>query len=236
MGLSKIFGAVLAICLLGSSLSAATVSVTFQGSVQGLSRFDTTPYRIGDRFSATIQFSDGQAGRTFSAAPDTGWVYEIIGGTYLNERLGGRTLWDVPPSLKGLNYVPPTAAERQQGSVHVKGGSTTRGTYAFAGTAQSGAIKLNIFGGASPQGSIETHAIGSLRNSLAHNPSDFALNYIGLSTTGSSALGACSKNCRIGVEIDDVLVDIAVVPVPAALPLMGLGVFGLGLVGRRRKV
>lgn len=237
MRISKLMLVAVAALFIGGAAGAATVKVRFDGVIVGLIGFDKSTSSLGDKFTAEISFSESQVGKIYSPLVGNGWVYEFIDGSIANPTVGFGSNLDSPPVHTGLYFEALTPEERQRGAILVNGGPNTNGSYNISGTAESENVKFVTHGSTGVTGSIPSPAIRSLRDVL-QTPNIFVVKRASLHVVGSTLWGTCSlTSCIVGASIEDVTVEITPVspiPVPTALPLMVLGLAGLGFAGRRR--
>lgn len=209
MRISKFLGALAASLMICGAASAATVRVDLNATVDFIEGFTTTPFQLGQKVSASFTYDDSQSPVSSSG---TRISYPQMGGSISFPALG---YYDVIEPTPGF---PSLSLSNSEMRLSGWGGGRAFG------------VTINV----SLQPAANPYNIGQLATALSQPDFQTGKNFIYLQFVGSGFWGDC-PTCSVGIPLDSITVTrLAAVPVPAALPLMALGLVGLGLVGRRR--
>ena len=227
-----LLGAAVAL-FIGGAAHAATVKVTFEGTVNSLRGFDSTPVALGQSVYSEFVLDDGQIGFD----PD------LSGGSKDVERFYQFTSGHVSFPDADIKVGFETSAFNSEAiwiaQISGSGGSSDYHIFAFNPSFAS-YRNQSISGFMSVAGfdlSATAFPTTDLSDLLASLPDvdTFDPKFYSIDLEGDSIFGTCADRCYIDMDLTKINVSQpAAVPVPAALPLMVLGLAGLGFAGRRR--
>ena len=219
MKLSKLIAGVLALGLCGAASHAATVAVTFSGVLANQEFYGSntsSSWNIGDSVAATFIYNDAQQ-PSFDALGVA--TYAVTSGSFKHLESGYEVKTDPDFAVLQLFHLRPNGFPSSQ--------------YRLSGLASGdigdfGASGIDDTATAFNSTDLSEFHAGNLAPSAGKFPSQF------LDITFYSNGAVCQDCTQSAVVTSVTFEEVAPVPVPAALPLMVLGLAGLGFAGRRR--
>lgn len=225
MSLKRLVAGFAAACSLAGGASAATVAFTFEGRISSVEGFDLAAGAADNRFSISVFFDPDAPGTLLATDPSGGELrgYESSGVAF---SFGGQTF-----------------SSQTRGSLFIGDGTTD--TFGYQSDLISDLNANVVISFTDFSGSIFDSAALSEPVAFAQSGDVSALDiadiffttFAGPGQAVATIFGACSPGTSCGVTVSADAVALAnPVPLPAALPLMGAGLAGLGwAAGRRRR-
>ena len=222
MRFAKTLMGVAAALFIGGAASAATVKVTFGGTFVELSGFGSTPIKLGQKISIT-HFVDPDAQPI--ATSQTSTEFSFLGTELTVPDQGQTVLIGTAPGLNpGFNKLSAFGAHYQIESSDLFG---------VLAASIIDFPKGQIIDGSSLAPFIDQLQSDGFAGLSQSSPSLLVASFEGVGWWGDCS--SASFGCNAWAFVDSVNVSqIQAVPVPAAFPLMVLGLAGLGFAGRRR--
>ena len=194
---------------IGGAASAATVTLTYSGTVTAIDKpgQSISVWSIGDRVSTTVAYDTNAIPRQSSAS--------LSGFDFLFASMRNIS--------QDLDYsVSPVGMVIR---------NSLRDTFLFGGTTDDGEAGYTLTG-VDNTGNLYNSTMLSVLTPVNLQPG--ALSSLSLNVLTGSNSSICG-NCEFFADLDQLSIStVQAVPVPAALPLMVLGLAGLGFAGRRR--
>jgi len=222
MKFATFLSSIICASIIGLAANASTVTVTFGGSVNWMGSFQNTPYQVGQRLTGSFSYDDQQNSQS------------VNGSIYWWDT------FDVQNADLGLSYSFPLAGNRQ---LSVATGNpngffvTGRSVSQSSQDEVSAIVRVN----STTSQPLGSSVLSRLEPAISGPISNYWENKsIQLTFRGVGDWGICTGACTVNAVIDTLsvtndIVPVSPVPIPAALPLLGLGIAGLGFIGRRRK-
>jgi len=227
MKFSLFIAGIISIFSIGSMSSAATVQLDVSGTIGFTRDLDNGPIKSGQTVSASFVFdADAPA-----IAQGSSNIFALSNAKFVYKDLGRTTVFDSAQwSSPFINTISATGA-LSFGQQFQFISSDDMGS--------SGALILNLPIAQSVDNSTLKPLASTLMTNGISGLSQTNSSWLGIGFDGSGWWGDCpypQTNCQFMASIDSLsLTSIQAVPIPATLPLLGLGVLGMGVFGRRRR-
>lgn len=214
--------AALATFVLGSAAQAVTVRADFQGTLRYADGFTNSTIAVGQKIQGHFTYEEQQTGHQSFGSGNYSWdTLEIKNlDTGVTQKFSFSAQDRIIVGSSGQHIYAVSATQQD----HVK---QTTESFTLRGTDNS----ASIFG---------SNSLGELARAF-NKPTVpvFDLHAFDLGYRGNGSWGDCAGFCSAGAHVSSIsfvrqTAPISAVPVPAALPLMMLGLAGLGFAGRRR--
>jgi len=214
-----------------SSLTAmaATVTVTLSGIVNNIENIGSDlPFSLGDRLTTTLSYDENQTIYYVETSADVGRpTYPFGFAQYYSAGVYNDTTGQFFADASQFAGDLLISTEDHRGDY-----------FSFSSAIETGLGKEANFyvGGLDSSGTaIKNSDLPEITRILVGGDfSEFDFFEMAIIGDGQQR-NACSSFCSVTADIDTVSVQgITAVPIPSALPLMALGLVGLGFLGRRR--